>query len=357
MKSKFKILLLTIVLILYTVIASEKAYGQFIKIPEEMVILNYKLTESTLNILITSKSTESVKTVEINMNELRENIKNFNKINNFNHDEKSEKLNGYLLGIYRALIFPIVDSLKGKQIICFIVDSSLFNVPFHILYDGEKYLLEKYLTFYSTGMDEIKNTINTAPEDYLSLKSENFEKYSDPLGSKIKEKIGIPKIPVISEKSSAYNLNEALNNASALYLSTHGVIDFQSKNYSLLLESKVSKINEVFFSTDNISQFVFLNACHSASSFIVPEFLFKKGTRSFIGSKWEHPSTDRATANIVRRFFRNWKNGMSKLEALIQAQRETLDKEKKANDIDDGYRKNGDYPFYWAAFVLIGDWR
>jgi CHAT domain-containing protein/Tfp pilus assembly protein PilF len=62
------------------------------------------------------------------------------------------------------------------------------------------------------------------------------------------------------------------------------------------------------------------------------------GTPSVVVSLWN--VNDESAADLMIRFYRNLKTGMSKSEALRQAQLETI-------------RDNG-FPFFWAPFVLIG---
>ena len=62
------------------------------------------------------------------------------------------------------------------------------------------------------------------------------------------------------------------------------------------------------------------------------------GTPSVVVSLWN--VNDQSAADLMIRFYRNLQTGMTKGEALRQAQLETI-------------RDNG-FPFFWAPFVLIG---
>jgi CHAT domain-containing protein/Tfp pilus assembly protein PilF len=91
------------------------------------------------------------------------------------------------------------------------------------------------------------------------------------------------------------------------------------------------------------------------------------GAKSVVAGLWKVP--DKATQMLMARFYDNlWQKKMSKLEALCEAQRwmlheapkepglarglqfatESLDKPDKSSTLP---------PYYWAAFVLSGDWR
>jgi CHAT domain-containing protein len=61
---------------------------------------------------------------------------------------------------------------------------------------------------------------------------------------------------------------------------------------------------------------------------------------------WLWPVSDRSTADIMTKFYGQLARGVSKDEALGQAQRHLLRSAGPAS-----------HPFYWAAFQLSGDWR
>ena len=84
------------------------------------------------------------------------------------------------------------------------------------------------------------------------------------------------------------------------------------------------------------------------------------GARTTVTSLWQVP--DIATQLLMQRFYENlWDKGMGKLEALRQAQLWML-REGKARGVireeDQGASQSKRLPpYYWAAFVLSGDWR
>lgn len=67
------------------------------------------------------------------------------------------------------------------------------------------------------------------------------------------------------------------------------------------------------------------------------------GTPSLLATLWE--VDDQSTALLMESFYKNWLKGMTKPEALRQAQTQL----KKMPQYQ--------HPFYWAAFEMIGDWR
>ena len=70
----------------------------------------------------------------------------------------------------------------------------------------------------------------------------------------------------------------------------------------------------------------------------------KSGARSTIASLW--PVKDKATVVLMNSFYKNLiKPGTTKAEALRQAQIEMIQK----TDFHE--------PFFWSAFVLVGNWQ
>ncbi|MEL6502431.1 MAG: CHAT domain-containing protein, partial [Cyanobacteria bacterium J06623_1] len=72
----------------------------------------------------------------------------------------------------------------------------------------------------------------------------------------------------------------------------------------------------------------------------------RAGARSTIATLWS--ADDEATANLMGKFYTNLSqdNEISKARALRQAQLQLL------AESDSQYR----HPFYWAPFVLVGNW-
>ncbi|MBY0228601.1 MAG: CHAT domain-containing protein, partial [Gemmataceae bacterium] len=89
------------------------------------------------------------------------------------------------------------------------------------------------------------------------------------------------------------------------------------------------------------------------------------GARSVVSSLWK--VDDEATRVLMERFYANlWGRKMGRLEALAESQRWMLREGKADPGVARGMRRKDAPqpaedgrmpPYYWAAFVLSGDWR
>jgi CHAT domain-containing protein/tetratricopeptide (TPR) repeat protein/WD40 repeat protein len=144
--------------------------------------------------------------------------------------------------------------------------------------------------------------------------------------------------------------------ANVIHLSCHGVYDERNPLFSALLLAPDStnqtgrlEAHKIFGLKLNAS-LVMLSACETGLARVTGGdeviglargFIFA-GTPSLIASLWT--VDDLATAITVKRFYRYLKSGLSKAQALREAQRFVRDHHNR-------------HPAYWASFGLTGDWR
>lgn len=77
--------------------------------------------------------------------------------------------------------------------------------------------------------------------------------------------------------------------------------------------------------------------------------LFAAGVPAQVVSQWS--VDDKATAALMTRFYRNMKQGSSKAAALRSASVSLMNPKGMGND------PKWRHPYYWAPFIILGDWR
>lgn len=140
--------------------------------------------------------------------------------------------------------------------------------------------------------------------------------------------------------------------------STHGKLMFDNPLDSFLLfaEGERLRVREVF-DMDLNAALVVLSACETGLVGVeeagwslgddlveLSRAFIYAGTPSVVGTLWV--VDDEHTANVVIKFHENLKSGMSKSRSLKEAQVDLL------RHKDEPCR----HPFFWAPFVLIGDY-
>jgi CHAT domain-containing protein len=162
------------------------------------------------------------------------------------------------------------------------------------------------------------------------------------------------------DASRANVLTDGLTRFRLVHFATHGVVDARHPEMSGLILSLVDrrgKRQDGYLRLGDIyklklsADLVVLSSCDSAlgrdleSEGIIglPRGFLYAGAKSVIASLWK--VNDDATATLMSRLYVRIKKGESPSSALRGAQLEMVQDEHWAN------------PYYWAAFVLQGDYR
>jgi len=153
--------------------------------------------------------------------------------------------------------------------------------------------------------------------------------------------------------------NKELKGFNYIHFATHGLINEDKPDLSsLVLTSEKNSGEDGFLQAAEIfnmklnADLVVLSACQTGLGKLVRgegtvgltrAFMYA-GASSVMVSLWS--VSDMSTVTLMGGFYKNLiKNKLSKTDALRKAQLTLMSDEKFA------------HPFYWAPFVLIGDWR
>lgn len=155
---------------------------------------------------------------------------------------------------------------------------------------------------------------------------------------------------------------DSSRNISVIHLACHGVFRSDQPIHSHLLFADYAPLdlNDIMSLELEQVKLVVLSACMSAASErragdeligLTRSFLYA-GTPSVIASLWN--VNDQSTSEVMVSFYNYWHNGSeSKARALQKAQIEYINRSKQMSE-EEFYRHF--HPYYWAPFVLVGDW-
>ncbi|HEY1579317.1 MAG TPA: tetratricopeptide repeat protein [Terracidiphilus sp.] len=312
--------------------------------------------------------------------------------------------------LYKILIGPVASDLEQvhAETLVWALDGVLRYVPIGALYDGSKYVVERY------------NTVAITPASIPHLADAPDVSNLTAVGMGISQKFetGLPPLP-----SVAAELEQVIQSSKST--DSHGALpgtillngDFTEKAMENLLDRQVAVVHIAshfvfkpgddsqsylllagkdqdkagfhltvadFRDDQRISledtQLLTLSACETGMSGTAGNgreidglgtTAQLKGAKAVISSLWE--VNDASTGVLMADFYRRWVNGggkVTKAEALREAQLDLLqgrlasqagaqnrginadDKEPSAASGPADYS----HPYYWAPFVLMGNW-
>jgi CHAT domain-containing protein len=254
----------------------------------------------------------------------------------------------HLANLYQELIAPIADLLEAKHLI-FAAHGLLHHIPFHALFDGQSYLIDKFSVSYAPSAS------------VYALCREKAANISG--GSLI---LGIPdaQAPLILEEVEALRgilpdaklfVGEAASEAvlkahgptsRIVHIATHGHFRQDNPMFSSIRlgDSYLSLYDLYHFKLP--AELVVLSGCATGRNTISPgdelmglvRGLLQAGAQSLMLSLWD--VHDASTRDFMISFYSHLAEGMAKPLALQTAMVEL--------------RQSHPHPYYWAPFSLIG---
>ncbi len=265
--------------------------------------------------------------------------------------------------LYQWLIAPFEADIHSSEIdtLVFVPDGALRTIPVAALYDGKKFLIEKYAVATTPG---VKLT-DPRPLDRSRIKalyaglSQSVQGF--PALEHVPEELnGIRKIQdgklLLDSDFTRDKFRQSLNNdqLNVLHIASHGKFSGNADSSFILTFDGPLTINQL---ADQIGLFKFretplellvLSACETAqgderAALGLSGVAIKAGARSAIGTLWK--VSDLAASRLIRDFYRQLHNpDLSRAIALQRAQQEML--------ADLRFR----HPGYWSAYILINGW-
>jgi CHAT domain-containing protein len=300
---------------------------------------------------------------EDNFNRIIENIQTVITKPEFVRQESSFKSESKQ--VYDLLLAPVMAKIQksNNKTLVFVLDGALRNIPMSVLYDGNKYLIENYNIALTPGLQLVPppETANRQYKALLGGISEGRQGYSA-LPEVQKELDYISKlIPSQKLLNNEFSQNKASSNLAAdsssiVHLATHGEFSSDPAKTFLLTWDNQLNLNQLnnLLQNRNLQSgkaidLLVLSACQTATgdkhaTLGLAGMAVRARTKSTIASLWS--VNDQSTRLLMNNFYENLTiKKLGKAESLKLAQQSLL--------------RNPDYrsPFYWAPFVLVGNWQ
>ncbi|HEY9647467.1 MAG TPA: CHAT domain-containing protein [Chroococcidiopsis sp.] len=265
--------------------------------------------------------------------------------------------------VYDLLLRPVETELaaSGINTLVFVPDGVLRSLPMAALHDGQRYLIETYSVVLTPGLQLLQPRaierqrlrpllagVSQAREGFASLPN-----------------VAVEINQIQAELPGEVLLNQAFTNqsfqthiettpASIVHLATHAQFSSNAEDTFILTwdgHIDVKQLTQLLRSREGDRspiELLVLSACQTATgdrraALGIAGVAVRSGARSTLASLWS--VSDRSTAALMIEFYRQLGlPEVTKAEALRQAQIALLHQNDYAS------------PYYWAPFVLLGNW-
>ncbi|MEW8347348.1 MAG: tetratricopeptide repeat protein [Candidatus Thiodiazotropha taylori] len=363
------------------------------KLGEGALVLHYLVTDERVRILITSPTIQIHRDSDIDEAELNRLIHDFRQQLQSPKGQPQEQAQV----LYKHLIAPIEQDLKtlGAKVLMVSLDGALRYIPLAALHDGEQWLAQRYgIVLYTAAAKEQLNAQRQADWSVAGLGVSQGGRGLSPLPAvkqeldaivqeqdKPKDRGVLPGEQLLDEAFTPDQLSELLEAGHpVVHLASHFVFKGNDVESYLLLgnEEKLSlydfKVGDYPLGDVDL---LTLSACETAlgggnaNGREIEGFgalAQKAGANSVLATLWS--VADESTGQFMKAMYeRRETQGLSKLEALRQTQLAMLGGELRGeHGAGRGFSRDDrpndaakswpgySHPFYWAPFILMGNW-
>ncbi len=334
---------------------------------DDVVLLQIYLTDEQVNFLLTTPGVQLARNVKIKTQDLNRQVAALNRLL---RDPKSEPLPA-AQALYKLLLAPVEQDLQqaGAKTVMLSLDGVLRYLPFGVLHDGERYALQRWnLPIYTSVVRErLRDAANPnwhAAGLGVTRKHGDF----DPLPAVRAEMSSIIRTGTSGVLPGEVHLDEAftaqrLKDVSqrrfpVVHVASHFRFSPGTEVNSFLLLGDGTRLTLGDIRTQNYRfddvDLLTLSACETGLGGgrdqrgreieglgVIAQ---QQGAKAVLATLWK--VADSSTATLMGDMYRRRTQfSLSKIEALRQAQ------------IALASQPSTSHPFYWAPFVLMGNWK
>ena len=274
--------------------------------------------------------------------------------------------------LYQWIIQPIEQELENLRqtgqvtTLVFVLDDTLRNIPLSVLYNQEEYLIEKYalaiipnrqlfdprprqkqLKVLTAGVSEGQTVDGIQFKDlpYVSRELADIQQLADATTE-----------PLLNQTFTEVKLEQQIDSANfpIVHIATHGEFSSNPDETYILVWGKLVKVKDFdrilqISNSDSpqVIELLILSACETAqgnrrAALGLAGVAAQARVRTTLASLWK--VNDLATAEFMIKFYEELRDGATVAKALQQTQLYFL------SDLD---RRR---PYFWAPFVIVGNW-
>lgn len=273
-------------------------------------------------------------------------------------DQLLRNARGLLTRLHQLLIQPLQPRLNRYHRLIIVPHGNLHYLPFHALFDGERYLIETHEISYLPASSLLR--FSERPRDHDGRTIAFGYSNHGLLPKAVTEARSVAAIMAgqafLEDDAVLVRLQEAGPSARVLHFATHGEFRADNPLFSgvLLADGWLTTLD--IFNLRLDASLITLSACDSGQHRIAGgdellgltrSFLYA-GAASLLLSHWQIP--DAVAAELIMTFYRHLAAGERKAAALRRAQLALLRRGRE----DDAESSHYQHPFIWAPFFLMG---
>jgi hypothetical protein len=275
------------------------------------------------------------------------------------------------LRLYQALIAPVQAEVDAADTLLIVPAGELYYLPIHALghanQDGSlTFLIEQKRFAYLASADLLNAVASVTAPDNSAGATRPLLAMGNPDGSlpaateevSTLGKIFINANIITGKDATVSRMAQSTAGVSYVHFATHGIINsLEPKESYLLLAGDPGRLSVKDIVEDNYkvsfngTRLVTLSACDTNIGGYDPSAVYSSLSRAFtkagaptvVASLWS--VNDSSTKETMMAFYKEISAGQSKAESMRRAQVSVMRDPRFA------------HPYYWAPFIVLGDWK
>ena len=249
--------------------------------------------------------------------------------------------------LYKLLIAPLgLDRPKGQRLVI-VPYGALHYLPFHLLFDGSQYLIEKYevVVLPAAGLATLASPRCSSGALILANTWDGYLPYTLAEAQMVRELFG----GNMYLEETARRTTLQAKPVQILHIAAHGQHRLDQPDLSYIQLADGQLYADDMFQQDLSYELVTLSACETGRANVAASdeliglgrgFLYA-GAGALLVSLWRVEDT--STLHFMERVYKSLFSGASKAAALRDAQQSLITKNRET------------HPAFWGAFQLIGN--